>query len=258
MSDTPSHCLPLKGRHALVTGATRGIGLETCRQLAALGVSVIVAARDLARAQTVAQALRDDGHDALALRLDVTSAQDRAAAREEIDGRFGKLDILINNAGIWLDSADAATPPDRPIDEVPESVVRQTFEVNFFAPLLLTQELLPLLRRAPAARIVNVSSIRGSLAHLSDPASPVYPIKALGYDTSKAALNAFTILLAEQLRGSAIKVNAIHPGWVRTGMGSEHADLGLEDGARTAIRYATLGEGGPTGGFFFQDERLPW
>ncbi|PXW25740.1 SDR family NAD(P)-dependent oxidoreductase [Paraburkholderia caballeronis] len=258
MVDTSSNNLPLRGKHALVTGATRGIGLETCRQLAALGAYVIVAARDLARAEAVAQALRDDGREALALKLDVTSEADRAAVFRELDSRFGKLDILINNAGIWLDSADAATPPDRPIDEVPESVVRRTFEVNFFAPLLLTQTLLPLLKQAPAARVVNVSSIRGSLAHLSDPASPVYPVKALGYDTSKAALNAFTILLAEQLRGSPIKINAIHPGWVRTEMGSKHADLGLEDGARTAIRYATLGEDGPTGGFFFQDERLPW
>lgn len=253
-----SPSLPLAGKHALVTGAARGLGLETSRQLAALGACVVIAARDIAQAESVASMLRADGHDALALKLDVTSEADRIAAFRELNARFGKLDILVNNAGIWLDSADAATSPDHPLDEVPEHVVRQTFEVNFFAPLRLTQILLPLLRKAPAARIVNVSSIRGSLAHLSNPDSPVYQIKALGYDTSKAALNAFTILLAEQLRGSAIKANAIHPGWVRTEMGSEHADLGIEDGARTAVRYATLDEHGPTGGFFYQDERLPW
>ncbi len=106
--------------------------------------------------------------------------------------------------------------------------------------------------------MVNVSSIRGSLAHLSDPSSPVYPIRALGYDSSKAALNAFTILIAGELRDTRIKVNAVHPGWLRTGMGGERANLSVEDGAITVIRYASLDEDGPSGDFFFLDERLPW
>ncbi|TCL07018.1 SDR family NAD(P)-dependent oxidoreductase [Sodalis ligni] len=248
----------LTGKVALVTGGARGIGLEICRQLAVLGAQVIVAARDETKSEAAAKELRKQGYQAMALRLDVTLKRDREAADAYLSGRHGVLDILINNAGVWLDSANAATPPDRPPSQALEKDIRGTFEANFFAPLLLTQRLLPLLRRAPAGRIVNVSSIRGSLAHLSDPASPVYPIKALAYDTSKAALNAFTILLAEELRGGPIKINAIHPGWVRTAMGSEHAELSLEDGARTAIRYATLGEEGPTGGFFYLEERLPW
>lgn len=137
-------------------------------------------------------------------------------------------------------------------------MVRDTFEANFFAPVFLTQTLLPLIRRSDAGRIVNVSSIRGSLTHLSDPDSPVYPIRALGYDTSTAALNAFTILIAEELRGTPIKINAIHPGWVNTEMGGAQAPVSVGDGARTAVKYATVDRDGPTGGFFFLDERLPW
>ncbi|EIM97552.1 putative short-chain dehydrogenase/reductase [Paraburkholderia hospita] len=255
-STTSSHALT--GKVALVTGGARGIGAEVCSQLAALGAHVVVAARDKTKAESMAAALRQAGLLASAVQFDVTREEDRQAALESLEKAHGKLDILINNAGIWLDSANAATPPDRAPSEAPPSVVRETFEANFFASIFVTQTLLPLLRRSDAGRIVNVSSIRGSLAHLSNPKSPVYPIKALGYDTSKAALNAFTILLAEELRGTRIKVNAIHPGWVRTTMGSEQADLDIADGARTTVQYATLGENGPKGGFFYLDVSLPW
>lgn len=255
---TEASNISLTGKVALVTGAARGLGVEIGRELAALGAHVVVAARDGDKAQAVAAALRERGGEASALTLDVTSEADRRAAHDSIEAAHGRLDILINNAGILLDSPDGGTPaPRQPSQALPE-VVRETFEVNFFAPVFLTQQLLPLLKRSEAPRVVNVSSIRGSLAHLSDPASPVYPVRALGYDTSKAALNAFTILLAEELRGAPIKINAIHPGWLRTEMGGAQATLSVEDGARTAVRYATLGEDGPSGGFFFLDERLPW
>ncbi len=248
----------LSGKVALVTGAARGIGVEISRELAALGAHVIVAARDPQKAQEVAATLRARGGAASSLKLDVTHEADRKAAYEAIAAAHGKLDILINNAGILLDSPDGGTPAPRQPSQALPAVLRQTFEVNFFAPVFLTQVLLPLLKRSEAPRVVNVSSIRGSLAHLSDPASPVYPVRALGYDTSKAALNAFTILIAEELRGTPIKINAIHPGWVKTEMGGGQAPVSVEEGARTAVRYATLGEDGPTGGFFFLDERLPW
>ena len=248
----------LSGKIALVTGAARGLGLEISRRLAALGAHVIVGARDKMRADEVAAELRSRGQEASALKLDVTGGEDRQAAYESIATTHGKLDILINNAGILLDSPDGGTPAVRQPSKASPSVVRDTFEVNFFAPVFLTQTLLPLLRRSDAGRVVNVSSIRGSLAHLSDPASPVYPIRALGYDTSKAALNAFTVLIAEELRGTSIKINAIHPGWLRTNMGGQRANMSAEDGARTAVHYASLGEDGPTGGFFFLNDRLPW
>lgn len=249
---------PLRGRVALVTGGARGLGLEVVRQLGALGAHVIVGARDNAKARAVVAGLSSRGHSASALKLDVTSEEDRKGAYAEIDRTHGKLDILINNAGILLDSPDGGTPAIRQPGEALPDVVRATFEANFFAPVFLTQTLLPLLRRAEAGRIVNVSSIRGSLAHLSDPASPVYPIRALGYDTSKAALNAFTILIAGELRGTRIKVNAVHPGWLRTSMGGDRANMSAGDGARTVVQYASLDDDGPTGGFFFLDERLPW
>ncbi|WP_454726824.1 MULTISPECIES: SDR family oxidoreductase [Cupriavidus] len=249
---------PLQDKIALVTGGARGLGLEIARQLVTLGAHVIVGARDKAKAESAAAGLRDAGHAASALKLDVTSEADRREACSAIENAHGRLDILVNNAGILLDSPDGGTPATRQPSEALPGVVRDTFEANFFAPVFLTQTLLPLIRRADAGRIVNVSSIRGSLAHLSDPASPVYPIRALGYDTSKAALNAFTILIAEELRGTPIKVNAVHPGWLRTSMGGEQANMSVEDGARTVVKYASLGGDGPTGGFFFLDERLPW
>ncbi|MEF3089778.1 SDR family oxidoreductase [Raoultella scottii] len=249
---------PLHDKVALVTGGARGLGLEISRQLAALGAHVIIGTRDERKARQVANELRGQGGKVSALRLDVTREADRQAACAEIDRAYGRLDILINNAGILLDSPDGGTPATRPPSEAPADAVRDTFEANFFAPVFLTQALLPLLRRSTAGRVVNVSSIRGSLAHLSDPHSPVYPIRALGYDTSKAALNAFTILIAEELRGTPIKINAVHPGWLQTSMGGERADMSVASGARTVIRYACIGEEGPTGGFFFQDQRLPW
>lgn len=248
----------LVGKVALVTGAARGIGVEIAYDLAGLGAHVIVAARNHQKAEQVAARLRESGRRSSALKLDVTREEDREAAYASIDHAHGKLDILINNAGILLDSPDGGTPAPRQPSVALPSVLRETFEVNFFAPIFLTQLLLPLLKRSDAPRVVNVSSIRGSLAHLSDPTSPVYPVRALGYDTSKAALNAFTILIAEELRDTPIKINAIHPGWVRSEMGGGHAPISVEDGARAAVQYAILGEDGPTGGFFFLDERLPW
>ncbi|MCW1937874.1 SDR family oxidoreductase [Pseudomonas sp. MDMC_285] len=250
--------IPLNGKIALVTGAARGLGVEIARQLAARGAHVIIAARDGAKAEAVAADLRSQGLMASALRLDVTSDDDRRAAFLAIDQSHGRLDILVNNAGVLLDSPDAGMPATWRPSQTPVNVMRDTFEANFFSPLFLTQGLLPLLKRSDAGRVVNVSSIRGSLAHLSDPSSPVYPGHALAYDTSKAALNAFTVLIAEELRGTPIKVNAIHPGWLRTAMGGNQADMSVEDGARTAVQYASLDEQGATGGFFFLDERLPW
>ncbi len=248
----------LNGKVALVTGGARGLGLEIASQLAARGAYVVIGAREKAKAEAVVSNLHALGLEASAIKLDVTSDEDRQQAYAAIDKAHGKLDILINNAAVLLDSPNGGTPAPRQPSRALPSVLRETFEANFFAPIFLTQLLLPLIERAEAGRIVNVSSIRGSLTHLSDPTSPVYPIRALAYDTSKAALNAFTILIAEELRSTPIKINAIHPGWLRTDMGGAEANMGVEEGARATINYATLDETGPTGGFFFLDERLPW
>jgi NAD(P)-dependent dehydrogenase (short-subunit alcohol dehydrogenase family) len=258
MSDTRLEPAPLAGKLALVTGGARGLGLEISRQLAAQGAEVIVAARDMTMAEAAAIALRGDGYAARGIMLDVTCEADRKAAYAALEQSHGLLDILINNAAVYLDGENAASPASKLASGTPEALLRTTFETNFFALVFLTQALLPLLRQSKAGRIVNLSSIRGSLTLQADPASTVYANKAFAYDASKTTLNAFTVQLAEELRHTAIKVNAIHPGWVRTKMGGDVADLSLVEGARTAVLYASLPDDGPTGGFFYLDEQLPW
>ncbi|SEI42595.1 SDR family NAD(P)-dependent oxidoreductase [Pseudomonas sp. NFR16] len=255
---TDETTVSLNGKVALVTGSARGLGFEIAKQLGLCGARVIIGSRESGRATTVASDLKGLGITVSALKLDVTSEDDRLAAFTTIDADYGKLDILINNAGVLLDSVDAGVPAKWRPSETPVNVLRETFEANFFAPVLLTQRLLPLLKRSEAGRIVNLASIRGSLTHLSDPDSPVYPGHALAYDSSKVALNAFTVLLGEELRDTSIKVNAIHPGWLRTEMGGKNADLSVEEGARTVVQYACLADDGPTAGFFSRDERMPW
>lgn len=258
MTEKQRHTDSLTGKLALVTGGGRGLGREISRQLAAHGAEVIVAARDKKLAEAAAFELRGEGYTAHGLKLDVNSDEDRQAAYRQLEKSHGFLDILVNNAAVYLDSENAAVPALKLASETPEGIIRKTLETNFFAPVLLTQIMVPLLRRSRAGRVVNLSSVQGSLTLHSDPASSVFSHKAFAYDTSKTALNAFTLQLAEELRSSGIKVNAVHPGWVRTKMGGDAADLEMEEGARTALIYASLADDGPTGGFFHLHERLPW
>lgn len=245
----------LVGKVALVTGASRGLGLETARQLGALGAVVLVGVRDATKASATAGQLRAEGYDAHGLKLDVTSDTDREAAYRHIDSNHGVLDILINNAAVFLELPNASLQPlPDGTSTLPIDILRQTFEANFFAPVQLTQKLLPLIRNSASGRIVNVSSIVGSLTLHSDPAR----LKVFAYGSSKTALNVFTVHLAHELRDTSIKVNSIHPGWVRTEMGGDSAILDIADGCRTAVRLACLPDDGPTGGFFFEDKTLPW
>ena len=242
---------------ALVTGANRGIGRETAMRLGQLGVHVIVGARDLSKAHPVVVDLHAQGCSAEAIGIDLAIEGDCRAAAALIDETHGKLDILINNAAVWLESQDASHPVANNTSVIAEGTLRAIFDINFFGTITLTQALLPLIRRSISGRIVNVSSVLGSLTMHSDYASVVGGSKAFGYDASKTALNAFTVHLAHELRDTAIKVNSVHPGWVRTEMGGASADMSLEEGARLSVEYATLPENGPTGGFFF-DEAVPW
>lgn len=239
---------------ALITGANKGIGFETARQLGKLGITVILGSRDLAKGEAAATKLRAEGIDVRPLKLDVTNAKDRDATVKFLERNFGKLDILINNAGIaeeggWGGNRTSSTTPE---------TLQQVFETNLFATVALTQALLPLLRESPAARIVNLSSILGSLTLHSDPSSPIYNSKAFAYDASKTALNAFTIHLAHELRGTNIKVNSAHPGWVKTDMGTDAAPMEIVDGAKTSVALATLPKDGPTGAFIHLGKSLPW
>lgn len=241
------------GKIALITGANKGLGLETARQLGKLGVTILVGARDLGKGEEAAEVLRGIGVDARAIKLDVENPEDRAAAAKSIEKEFGRLDILINNAAVMLDKRGPNVT-----GATSEQMLRETFDTNFFALIALTQELLPLLEKSAAGRIVNLSSVLGSNTLHATPGSPIYDKKTFAYDASKAALNSFTIHLAHELKGTKIKVNSAHPGWVKTDMGSQEAPMEIVDGAKTSVQLATLPEDGPTGGFFHMGQPLPW
>lgn len=240
---------------ALITGANKGIGLETARQLHAMGIVVLLGSRDLAKGEAAATSLQGEGEaeDVRAIKLDVGNEADRKAAAKYIEKEFGRLDILINNAGVMLDGRTG-----NETRTTSAKILHETFETNFFSVVELTQTLLPLLRKSEAGRIVNLSSVLASLTLHATPASPIYDAKTFAYDASKAALNSFTIHLAHELRNTKIKVNSAHPGWVKTDMGGEGAQMEIVDGAKTSVRLATLPENGPTGGYFHMDDALPW
>lgn len=244
-------------RIAFITGANRGIGFETARQLGRLGVHPVIGARSDANGQAAVATLAAEGIAAHYIVFDVTSATDRQAAYAWFEEKFGRLDILVNNAGMHLEG-EPGVKHLYTIATLPEQVLRDTMEANFFGPVALTQALLPLLAKSAAGRIVNLSSILASLTLHADAGSPIYEMKSFAYDTSKTALNSFTIQLAHGLRGTSIKVNAAHPGWVQTAMGGSAAPMPIEEGAQTSVRLATLPVNGPSGGFFHQVENLPW
>lgn len=224
---------------SLVTGANRGIGLEVCRQLAALGHTVLLTARDARAAEAAAGVL---GPDVLPVQLDVTSGDQIVRLVAELRERFGRLDVLVNNAAITYDTWQRASSADL-------EVVREAAETNLYGPWRLTQALLPLLRESRHARIVNVSSEAASFASMGA-ATPAYT-------ASKVALNALTRMLAAELRGEGILVNAVCPGWVATDMGGP-GGRPVAEGAASVVWAVTLPDNGPTGGFFRDGHRLPW
>jgi NAD(P)-dependent dehydrogenase (short-subunit alcohol dehydrogenase family) len=240
---------------ALITGGNRGIGLETAKQLGEKGVTVIVGSRKLSDAEAAAAKLKAEGIDAYGIQLDVTKPSDRAAAYKFIAEKFGKLDILINNAGIAASSDGFFT---NTTSKTSEEELKSVYETNFFSVVALTQQLLPLLRKSDAGRIVNLSSILGSLTLHADPASPIAAAKLFSYNSSKAALNAFTIHLADELKDTPIKVNSVHPGWVKTEMGTDAAPMEIPEGAKTSVAAALLGPDGPSGHFIHLGQELPW
>ncbi|HEX7916847.1 SDR family oxidoreductase [Rudaea sp.] len=236
---------------ALVTGATRGIGLETVRQLAQKNVHVLLAGRDRAKATEAALKLQAEGLPVEAIALDVDNANSIAAAAKEVEAKHGHLDILVNNAGILVDDL-AKKPSEQTLD-----AWRKTFDTNLFALIAVTQAFLPLLRKSDAGRIVNVSSILGSNTLHSDPTSGIYDFKVPAYNVSKSAVNAWTVQLAHELRDTKIKVNAIHPGSVKTDMNSG-GDLEVTDGAKSSVELALIGADGPNGSFSHLGKTLPW
>lgn len=239
-------------RVALVTGGNKGIGLETCRQLAGKGYTVLLAAREASRGEAAAKSLAGAGRDVRFIQLDVTSGESITKAALEIERQFGRLDVLINNAGVFPEK-----PPGAP-STVSQQVLRETFETNFFGLIAVTQAMLPLVRKSDAGRIVNLTSILGSLSEHSDPKSQIYGMMTSSYNASKAALNMYTVNLARELKDTPIKVNAAHPGWVKTDMGGPGAPLEVPEGAETSVWLATLPADGPTGGYFHRGNSIRW
>ena len=238
-------------RVAVVTGANKGIGLEVARQLGRLGLTVVVGARDAGRGEAAAAGLRAQGLDAETVRLDVTDGESVRTAFAAVSDRHGRLDVLVNNSGIFL---DATTP----VTGIDAATLDRTFRTNVLGAFLATQAAVPLMQKGRYGRIVNVSSTLGSLAEMADPNSPYAGFPGPSYRLSKAALNSLTLLFARELKSHGILVNSCCPGWVRTDMGGPDAPLSVEQGADTAVWLATLPDDGPTGGFFRERRPIAW
>lgn len=240
--------MPEDQRIALVTGGNKGIGLEIARQLAQAGIHVIIGARDESRARTALDDLAAGGLPVQSVPLDLDSKMSIADAAATIGEEHGRLDILINNAGVF-DFTDG--PP----STASLAAVRRVINTNFLGTLAVTQAMLPLLRVAPTGRIVNLSSSLGSLTLNGDPASPYYSSQFIGYNASKAALNMLTVQLHEELRGTPVVINSVSPGFVKTDM-TGHGTMTPEEGARLPVRYALGGE--ESGKFVEPDGETPW
>ena len=234
-------------RIALVTGANRGIGLEILKQLSRAGLMAVLCSRDVERGREAAAKLASEGLEPPVVALDVTDGASIKAAVQEIVGLFGRIDVLVNNAGILR---EGVTAEEASVLDVSPELAMETYATNTIGPLRLIQAVVPIMRQADYGRIVNISSGAGQLAEMG----AGYP----AYRMSKAALNALTRITAAELGPAPIKVNAMCPGWVRTDMGGPNATRSVEQGAETAVWLATLPDTGPTGGYFRDKAPIPW
>ncbi|MEU0567970.1 SDR family oxidoreductase [Nonomuraea sp. NPDC005983] len=232
---------------ALITGANKGIGFEIARLLGERGITAVVGARDEERGRAAAAKLGQPF-----VRLDVTDVESVHAAAKCLEEEYGTLDILVNNAGITggqQDPRPSATPADK---------MREVYETNVFGVVSVTNAMLPLLRRSPAGRIVNMSSELGSLSMAVDPESPFWPHTYLAYNSSKSALNMVTVAYAKELMDTPIKVNAANPGYCATDLNAHTGFRTAEQGAQIAVRLATLDADGPTGAYLQDDGPVSW
>lgn len=244
---------------ALITGANKGIGRQIATELAGRGFTVLVGSRDLAKGEEAASGI--DGN-AIALQLDVTSEASIAAAAERLRAEFGRLDVLVNNAGIASNAEPGTSFEERLKQNVPSQAsmeyIRSIYETNVFGLIAVTQAMLPLLRQAPAGRIVNMGSSSGSLTLNADPSFPYRHVFGAAYSPSKATVHAVTLAFAIELEDTNIKVNAACPGFTATDLNGFRGTRTVEQGAREAVRLALLGPDGPTGTFSDEDGPVAW
>ncbi len=231
---------------ALVTGANRGLGFETSRQLAQQGIHVILSSRDIVKGEAAVEKLKAEGLTVSYHPLDVADSESIKRLAQFIQEQFGHLEILVNNAGIFIDPQDAAES----IFQANLETLQRTYETNVYGPLQLCQALIPLMQEQGYGRVVNVSSGMGQLSGMNGGST--------GYRLSKTGLNALTRIFADELKGTNILVNSVCPGWVRTDMGGPNAHRNIEDGVNTSVWLATLPDGSPTGLFFRDRQPIPW
>jgi NAD(P)-dependent dehydrogenase (short-subunit alcohol dehydrogenase family) len=247
-------------RVALVTGANQGVGLQVAKELAANGLTVLVGSRDFERGEAAA---KEVGPGAVALQLDVTDGDSIAAAAERIRQEFGRLDLLVNNAGISKTTERRLGSPEYAASSQASNAsldeIRAVWETNVFGVLAVYQAMLPLLRESSDARIVNVSSGVGSLTTNADPAYPYHAMFGPIYPASKAALNAMTLAMMIELESTDIKINLVSPGFTKTNLNGYAGTESVEDGSREVARVALLGPDGPTGTFTrWENVTIPW
>jgi NAD(P)-dependent dehydrogenase (short-subunit alcohol dehydrogenase family) len=247
-------------RVALVTGANQGVGLQVARELAANGLTVLVGSRNFERGEAAAKEI---GPGAVALQLDVTDGDSIAAAAERIRQEFGRLDLLVNNAGISKTTERRLGSPEYAASSKASNAsldeIRAVWETNVFGVLAVYQAMLPLLRESLDARIVNVSSGVGSLTANADPAYPYHAMFGPIYPASKAALNAMTLAMMIELESTDIKINLVSPGFTKTNLNGYAGTESVEDGSREVVRVALLGPDGPTGTFTrWENATIPW
>lgn len=240
-----------KSKIALITGANKGLGYETAKQLAQQGIKVIIGSRDPKNGAEAVNKLGENNLDADFIKLDVSDEQSIINAKQEIETKFEKLDILVNNAGVMLDLGQE-------LREVETETMRRTYDVNVIGAAAMIRHFLPVLEKSTAGRIVNVSSGLGSLSQNADSNFVYYPYKLLAYNSSKAALNSITLSYAFALKESNIKINSADPGFCRTDLNGNIGPKDPNDGAKIAVQLATIDQDGPHGGFFDLNGIVPW
>jgi NAD(P)-dependent dehydrogenase (short-subunit alcohol dehydrogenase family) len=237
----------------LITGGNKGIGLETARQLGKLGFTILLGSRDEARGQEATATLTAENINAKAITLDITDLDTIQSAVKQIDDQYGALDVLINNAGVCL---ERGLPP----SQLELTVLRNTYETNVFGSFSVTKAMLPLIKKSPAGRIVNLSSGLASLTEYNNPESDAekYGVNLLAYMSSKTAVNALTVLFAKELKDTSIKINSADPGYTATDLNGHTGYRTVEQGASIVVKLATLPNDGPNGGFFDENGVIPW